>query len=596
LKHRIAASTLLGVTLLIGCGGGSGYVLTDFAPPSSPAYAGTNFDGLVTDYLDFYYRTYPPEGTWSGYHRYDGGLFDFRQTSIQKTVVTFQRFANVLKAIPTRELSPEQQLDAEILKRHIETQIFELNDQRSWATNPLAYDDEAIFSLDELVQADFAPLESRLKNIVSRLQQLPALYQAALANLKSPPRELVEVVLQDSNTKLAFFSDYLPDAVRTAQDAALLGRFRKANEKAYTEAREFYGYLNDQVLPRAEGTFALGYDRFATLLRLREMVDTPLEQLQALGDQELLAAQGRFLESVSKLGAGLSVSDALQQLREDHGAPETLLDDVATTADRLKQFISRNRLVDVSNAETLRVVEMPPYLFGFAWAHLPGPFEKAASGASLYVQPIDTSGGQEEIEKQLQEFPRPRMVLTTMHEAFPGHFLQNSKLLQCSSRVRKAFRSYAFTAGWAHYGEQLMIESGYADNDPRVRVAHAHDDLLRACRFVCAIKMHTQGMTVEEASEFFVKEGYQDENTAKHEAVRGTYDPLYLDYTLGKMMFLKLRDDVKRARGASFDLRAFHEEVLTSGAPPIPILRRLLLPGDRESPLPAPPRNDGGTR
>jgi uncharacterized protein (DUF885 family) len=157
-------------------------------------------------------------------------------------------------------------------------------------------------------------------------------------------------------------------------------------------------------------------------------------------------------------------------------------------------------------------------------------------------------------------------------------------------------RSYAFTAGWAHYGEQLMIESGYADNDPRVRVAHAHDDLLRACRFVCAIKMHTQGMTVEEASQFFVKEGYQDENTAKHEAVRGTYDPLYLDYTLGKMMFLKLRDDVKRARGASFDLRAFHEEVLTSGAPPIPILRRLLLPGDRESPLPAPPRNDGGTR
>jgi uncharacterized protein (DUF885 family) len=227
--------------------------------------------------------------------------------------------------------------------------------------------------------------------------------------------------------------------VRTAQDAALLGRFTKANEKATIEAHEFYGYLNDQVLPRAEGTFALGYERFVTLLRLREMVEIPLEQLLALGEEELKNAQARFLESIGKLGSGLSVSDALQQVREDHGAPETLLDDVATTADRLKQYISRNRLVDVSNAETLRVVEMPPYLFGFAWAHLPGPFEKAASGASLYVQPIDTSGGQEEIEKQLQEFPRPRMVLTTMHEAFPGHFLQNSKLLQCNSRVRKAF-------------------------------------------------------------------------------------------------------------------------------------------------------------
>ncbi|MFO0981981.1 MAG: DUF885 domain-containing protein [Planctomycetota bacterium] len=588
MRHR---NTIMILAPLLGlaCGSGPGYVLSDVAPPTSPAHASSNFDALVDDYLDFYYRTYPGEGTWSGYHRYDGSLFDFRQTSIQKSVVAFQRFANLLRAIHVADLTFAQQVDHEILTNHIQTQIFELEELRRWATNPMVYDDEVIFGLHELVETDFAPLKDRLKVIVSRLEAVPAVLAAARANLKTVSREITETVLADSETKLAFLSSYLPEAVRGAEDAGLLGRFKKVNEVASGELRDFYGFLKNQLLPKADVPFALGYERFVTLLKLTEMVDAPVEQLLELGESELRASQERFLESVGAFGANVPTADALQKLRDDHGAPETLLDDVTATVDRLRQFIFRKRLADLSGTDDLRVVEMPPYLFGFAASHLPGPFERAATGASFYVQPIDTGTDEKASEEQLQSFPRTKIILTAMHETFPGRFLQNSRLRHCASKVRRAFQSYAFTAGWAHYGEELMIEQGFdeKENPPLLKLATRHDELLRVCRFLVAIKMHTQGMTVEEATQFFVKEGYQDEAVAKQEAVRGTYDPMYLSFTLGKLMLRKLRDDMNRARGDAFSLLEFHNQVLAEGAPPIPACASCL-PDSHDSVLPAP--------
>jgi uncharacterized protein (DUF885 family) len=368
--------------------------------------------------------------------------------------------------------------------------------------------------------------------------------------------------------------------------------FKAANQTAIDQLRSYATWLKEQKLPKANERYALGREKYARLLEYGEMVTTPSEQLLDLGLRELHRKQEVFAEAAKEIDPAKTPKDVFQEIQKDHPTEKNLIPDTARDLETIRQFLVDHHIISLPSPVRAQVTETPQYLRATSFASMdtPGPFETKATEAYYYVTPPEPNWPASQKEEWLSAFNYYTTDIVSIHEAYPGHYVQFLHLnASPATKLEKVFGSYAFIEGWAHYAEQMMIDEGFgasASPNPtpqeklkaaKYRMAQADEALLRFCRLCVSIKMHCQGMTVDDATRFFQENSYYEEKPARQEAMRGAFDPEYLYYTLGKFEIYKLREDYRQQEGTSFTLQKFHDEMLRHGAPPIRLLREIML-------------------
>ncbi len=548
------------------------------APRSTPA----DFDKLVDRYFDEYFRYNPTQATSAGIHDRDHQLESFSGASIAAEIQSLKRFLGEFEQFPAAGLNPETAADRDLIIGNIRSQLLELETIRSWETNPDRYSSGITNSAFVIMSRTFAPPAERLRTLIARERQMPKMLGEARANLKSPPRIFTLVALEQLPGNIAFFKNDVPAAFTSVTDRKLLSDFQARNQAVIEALAAYQKFLKDDVLPRSKGDFRIGVENYRKKLLYDEMVDTPLDKLLENGYQNLHRNQQAFRDTAAKLDAKRTPQQLLHDLERDHPSPDRLLQSFRDVLGGLRDFVVSHKIVTIPPQIPPIVQETPPFARALTFASMdtPGPYEKIAKEAFFNVTLPEVRWRREQVDEHMASFNRGTIISTAIHEVYPGHYTQFLWVPRSPSKVRKLIGAGTNAEGWAHYTEQMMLDEGYGAGDLKLRLGQLQDALLRNARYIVGIQMHTGRMTYEQGIDFFMKEGYQTRANAERETKRGTSDPTYLVYTLGKLEILKLRDDYRKLRGSKFTLLDFHDRFLAQGFPPIKIVRRTMLGND----------------
>jgi uncharacterized protein (DUF885 family) len=549
------------------------------AEPPSP------FAAFVDDYFDAYFAYKPSEGTAAGLHQYDDQLEDGSAEATRKRVGQVKALLARLEKSRAGKLTEDQAIDAEVLDGQMRAELLDLEVVRTWRKNPMIYIGTPPGAIDGLMKRDFAPAATRLRSVIARLKATPAMFAALQANVDDPPKEFTDLAVRMGEGSVGFYRDTVRDWAKGAagNDTGLLQEFTAANDAVVKSLTETVAWLKKDLLPKSRGKYALGADTFARLLLYEEMVDLPLDKLLAIGESALKRDQEAFRAVARNIDDKKTPAEVMKALSDDHPTEADLIPSARRTIERARKFLVDKRIIPIPSEVRPTVLETPPYARNGSFASMdtPGAYEAKATEAFYYVTPPEKGWTARQKEQHLRLFNAPVMQIITLHEAFPGHYIQFLYAKQYPTKTRKLTYCGSNVEGWAHYCEQMAVEEGYGDGDPKIRLAQLSEALLRDCRFVVGIRLHTRGMTVEEGAKVFEREGFQEPFTAYEEARRGAYNPTYLYYTLGKLQIYKLREDFRKARGEHFRLERFHNEFVRQGGIPIRLIRRILLPGDK---------------
>jgi uncharacterized protein (DUF885 family) len=539
----------------------------------------------------------PSTGTVAGFHQYDDQLEDFSRKNVDAEIAALKNFETRFEAIHPGDAPADfvPRTDREIVIANIQSELLTLETIRFWEKDADNYSSTCANGAFVLMERKFASPDDRLRSLVARESQMPALLAAARVNLKNPPHIYTEIAIEQLPDIISFFENDVPSAFTDAKDPALKSRFATTNAKVIAELKSYLAWLKSDVLPRSNGNFRIGADTFSKKLLYDEMVDTPLDKLLEIGWADLRKNQAHFREVAKELEPNKDVPAVLEELGANHPAPDHLLDAFRATFDGLVDFIHSHHIVTIPSEVRPTLEETPPFMRATTTASMdaPGPYETHSTQAYFNVTLPDPKMTPAEVEGYMHSFNIGTIISTAVHEAYPGHYMQYLFQPQVPSKVRKLLSANTDVEGWAHYTEQMMLDEGYGQpgvgaKDEReskfLRLGQLQDALLRNARFIVGIQMHTGHMTFDEAVAFFQKEGYQSKESALVETKRGTSDPTYLYYTLGKLQILKLREDMKKKQGAAFSLEKFHDEFLKQGFPPIKIVREVML-GDQSPTL-----------
>ncbi|MDT7689365.1 MAG: hypothetical protein QOE46_2124 [Acidobacteriota bacterium] len=545
------------------------------------------YDARVAELGDAYLRGYyafnPSEATSAGLHEFDSKLEERGAEAVAGEARRLRGVLAELARVPEWRLSPESRYDFLVLQSHARAQLLELEEIEMWRRDPNLYNRLVSSGVDNILKRAYAPIEPRLAAVLARERQIPRLLAEARVNLVNPPRLYTETAIAQVRGSVTFFENVVPQMFERAGgsglNAARRAEFHEANEQAAAAVRSFSEWLERDLLPRSNGDFALGAENFRKKLLYEEMVETPLPTLLRDGERQLRETQDEMRVVAEEIAPGRGVEAALQLLAREHPAADGLVGEARADLDRIRAFVRSEEIMTPPARENLSVAETPEYARSLSFASLdaPGAFERVATEGFYYVTPADPTWTPQQQEEHLGHYNRYSLTITSIHEAYPGHYYQLLKAKQSPSRVRSALGSASFVEGWAHYCEQMMLDEGFGGNNPKLRLAQLDAALLRLCRYVVGLRLHTAGMSYEEAVSFFMREGYQARTNAEREARRGTLDPTYLVYTLGKMEILKLRDEWRKQLGDSFRIGDFHDRLLSYGMPPIKILRMAML-------------------
>lgn len=549
-----------------------------FSPPlfgARPSKLGT----LIDSYFDVYFAKTPSVATMTGFHQYDGQIEDYSVKAVLERISWLKTKLKALERVNTKGVSATDLIDLRLLKNNIQAQIFDLAEIRSWERNPDYYSSGITQSAYVIISRAFQTQDERIKSLISREKRMPAVLKEARKNLKNPPKIFTEVALEQVAGNMSFFENDVPKAFNEVKDPVLLGEFSKANQAVIQALKEYQTFLKDTLLKKSNGDFRIGTEKFRKKLLYDEMVEMPLEDLLKIGMENLRLNQTRFKETAWKLDSKKSASQILSEMDKDHPEPEKLLQTVRDVNEKLVKFIQEKGIVTLPSEVRPIVEETPPFLRALTFASMdtPGPFEMTAKEAYYNVTLPEKDWPKERVEEHMAGFNHGTILSTSVHEAYPGHYTQFLWLQNVDSKVRKLVGCNSNAEGWAHYTEQMMLDEGFADGNLKMRLGQIQDALLRNARFIVGIQMHTGKMTFDEGVKFFMEEGYQSKANAERETKRGTSDPTYLYYTLGKLEILKLREDYKKLKGAQYSLREFHDTFLKQGFPPIPIVREVML-------------------
>jgi len=587
------------VIALTGCGNGNAPSGTgNGGATAKPASAAKDSVGaiawntLVDQYFDqVYFKFAPTAGTSAGLHQYDTQLEDYSRAGVDRNIAALREFEKRVEGFDGKSLSETEAADRESVLSNIRGALLTLETIRPWEKNPDTYSSGITNSIYTIMSRKFASADDRLRSVIAREKQIPAVFAAARQNLKNPPRIYTEIALQQLPGVVSFFQHDVPSAFADAKDAALKSDFAKSNAAVIAELKSYQQWLKSDLLAKSKGDFRIGADIFAKKLLYDEMVDTPLDRLLEIDMADMRKNQAEFARIAKEIDPNKTPLEVLKELGADHPTPDHLLQSFRDTFDGLIGFIQQKQIITIPKDIRPIVEETPPFerALTFASMDTPGPFEKVATEAYFNVTLPDAHATPAQVEEHMTAFNRGTIISTAVHEAYPGHYIQFLWMAQAPTKVRKLLGASSNAEGWAHYCEQMMLDEGFAQpgagaaNDREsklIRLGQLQDALLRNARFVVGIEMHRGNMTIEQGIDFFVKEGYQSRANGTVETHRGTSDPTYLYYTLGKLEIMKLREDLKNKQGAAFSLEQFHNNFMKQGFPPIKVVRRALMGDD----------------
>ncbi|MEI6668217.1 MAG: DUF885 domain-containing protein [Acidobacteriota bacterium] len=534
---------------------------------------------FVDDYLSSLRESNPTAATFDGVHQFDDLLDDFGRPAIDAQIQALGGFARRLAAITNDSLTAVERIERPMVAAHIQAKLHDLEHVRGWERNPLVYGEMLGASLAGQALFAYAPVEQRARRVLSKLRQTPKLIQAARDNIKEPPGIFVKKGLQTLRGAQRFIDVDLPKAFSEVDDLGLLGDLADAQTEASDALKSYLGYLENDLGPKSRASFRLGADTFAQKLRLEEGIDLPLSRLLDIGLRELGVVQEEFKRAASKIERG-DPMDIWRRVKETRLVSDGIVNEAQRQVSALATFIERKDLVSMPAGEPV-VTAPTPEFFRWTGASMwtPGPFEARPTRAYYYLTEAESSWSDEQKSEHYKDLNIPTLWSISIHEAYPGHFLHFQHLRHVESHARKSLlmASSSMVEGWAHYCEHMVIEAGFEKHDPAVRLGQLAESLVRIARMIVAIRLHAEDLSVEQAVRFFREEAFVEESTARREAERGTFDPGYAVYTLGKLMLLKLREDYKTQVGDKFSLRSFHDALLRNGVAPIPVHRQLLL-------------------
>ncbi|MCL4846990.1 MAG: DUF885 family protein [Acidobacteria bacterium] len=545
-------------------------------------YSSEPLPHFVDNYLACLHEAFPTAATFDGVHVHDDLLEDLSRSAIDHHLRDLGSFARRLDAMNPGTLSPVEQAERTMLASHIKGRLHEFEDVRTWERNPQYYAETLALSLAAQALFAYAPSEQRARRVLSKLRQAGRLIQNARDNVKEPPGIFIKSALETLRGVLSFIERDLPRAFADVDDLSLLGDLADASTEATTAIGGYAEYLERDLGPRTKGSFRLGKDRFETKLRLDEGIALGTERLLHIALRELSATQEEFRKVASKLDGKDSI-ETWRKVKGRHPAPGQLVATARAQVEALEEFVVRQGLVTVPEGAGVVVGPTPPfYRWAFASMWMPGPFEPKPLRSYYYLTDADPSWPAERQAEHLRDFNEAVLWSISMHEVFPGHFLHFQHVRRVASVLRKSmlFAPLSFVEGWAHYCEHMMVEQGFGKKDHALRLGQLAEALIRLARLVVGLRLHTEDLSVEQGVRFFRDEAYLEEASARREAERGTFDPSYVVYSLGKLMLLKLRADVEAAQGGRFALRDFHDRLLEQGLAPFTFHRQMMLPGD----------------
>ena len=551
---------------------------------NSNSQTSADWNQLVDSFFDEYFKYNPTQGTSAGFHQYDSDLEDYSRKAVDNQIAFAKDYLGRMEKFDAKSMPLAERQDYQLVVNNLKSTLLELEDIRSWEKDPDRYSSGLTNSAFVIMSRKFAPPEQRLRSLIEREKKMPAVLAAARENLKNPPRIYTEVAIQQLPGIVGFFQKDVPEAFTDVKDQQLLAEFQASNTAVIAALQDYEKFLKVTLLPISKGDFRLGAENYRKKLLYDEMVDIPIDRLLQIGYDDLHRNQQWFKKVAAQIDPKKTSDQILAELLNDHPAPDQLLQTFRDDLTGIRQYIVDKKIVTIPSPVPPIVEETPPFgrALTFASMDTPGPYETVAKEAFFNVTLPEPDWPAAKTESFMGQFNRETMISVAVHEVYPGHYVQFLWLPSVSSKVRKLLGCGSNAEGWAHYSEQMMLDEGYGNGDPKLRLGQLEDALLRDARYIVGISMHTGKMSFDEAEEFFQKEGFQPKSVAEVETKRGTSDPTYLVYTLGKLEIMKLREDYKQKRGDKFSLEQFHNTFLQQGFPPIKVVRETML-GD-ESP------------
>jgi uncharacterized protein (DUF885 family) len=576
------AAILIALVVCLACGRSSD---SKIAPQSAPQFA-----ALVDEYLEQFAQRHPSIAAGNGIHTHDATLDDFSAAAIAAEVEWLRAFRRRLDAIAPAALNADERVDRRILQGIVDGWLLDLDIVRTWTRNPMIYASAISSGVHNLMTMESSPAAARSRQVTTKLAAVPRLLASARENLKDPPRVFVERAIVMFRGAADLVAHDLSLAFAEVADPSLQDALKSAAGDARRAIDDYAAELESQVLPNATDSYAIGTANVEARYRAEELIDTPSPSLLAIGERELGKAQADFTATAARVDPGRpgrSPVDVWREVLDDHPRRGELAAAAQQTVDELFAFIRQRRLVNLPDGERVVVAAAPAFDLGLASMHSSPPLEPHPVKSYYYVTDAQADWTPERQNAWLQKFNFPTLADISAHEVAPGHYVHSLFMRRTPGKIRRIWiglnpfpQPSSGQDGWAHYAEQLVSDEGFKRDDPRYRLAQTSEALTRICRMIVGLRLHSGEWTIDRAAEFFEREAHLPAPAARQEATRGTYDPTYGGYFLGKLAAFKLRTDYAAARGRAFDLREFHERVMTNGIAPWWAHRQLLLPGD----------------
>jgi uncharacterized protein (DUF885 family) len=556
---------------------------------TTPTQRANSFPSIVDNYLDQFSRRHPSIAAGNGLHAHDDALEDFSAGAIASEVAWLHGVRDELDAIDPAPLSADEKVDRRILQGIVDGWLLDLDVVKTWSRNPMIYASAISDGVHNLMTMESSPADVRARQIVAKLQHVPDLLAAARLNLRDPPRVFVERAIVMFHGVSDLLSRELPLAFTGLTDTALRDQLKASALAAQGAIEATTADLEQRVLPSATGSYAIGTANVEARYRAEELIDTPATALLAIGERELARAQAAFAKTAARVDptTGRSAVEVWRSVLRDHPKRGELAAAAQKTVDQLLAFVREHRLVDLPAGERVIVAAAPAFDLGLASMHSSPPLEPHPVKSFYYVTDAQPGWPAERQDAWLQKFNYPTLADITAHEVAPGHYVHSLFMRRTPGKIRRIWiglnpfpQPSSGQDGWAHYAEQLVSDEGFEADDPRYRLAQISEALTRICRLIVGLRLHSGEWTIDRAASLFEQEAHLPAPAALQEATRGTYDPTYGGYFLGKLAAIKLRRDYQEAKGDRFNLREFHERVMTDGIAPWWAHRQLLLPGD----------------
>lgn len=567
--------------LLGACNKAGNNNMTSNTAANSNGAANAKWDAYVEQFLNDYFTAHPDFAVYSGKHDFDGKLPDWSDEAIKKETARLKGEREKASAFKDADLDDRQRFERDYLMAEIDKEVFWRETADQPHINPYWYADS--IDPDVYVSRPYAPLETRIKSYTTYAKNVPAALEQIKANMKLPmAKNLLKIGRQTIGGLADFYTKDVPKVFESVKDEQSQKDFKAANEGAAKAVKDFDAWLGQQEAT-ASDNFALGADKFEQMLKQTEGVDIDLAQLEEIAKKDLQRNLDAVKAECDKYAPGKTPQECMKMAADKKAEGTDVVDMATKQLAGLRQFIQEKDIVSMPGTEEAKVGLAPSYKsWNFAYINIPGPYETGLPSVYYVAAPDPTW----DKKKQQEYLPgKGSLLFTSVHEVYPGHFVHFLHSNRSKSKFGQVFVGYAFAEGWAHYSEEMMYDAGLGAGDAELHLGQLQEALLRNVRFISAIGLHTKGMTVAESKEMFIEDGMQDEGNAEQQANRGTFDPAYLNYTMGKLMIKKLREDWCASRGGRSAWKDFHDAFLSYGGPPIPLVRKAMMGKDDKGSL-----------